>query len=76
MPKMVSTRDNQWNRNHFLGESENERKKLKFQKMEPNLFLLTFFDDQISHDKCHRMSGIDIIATVDMFAINGKSHAR
>ena len=44
--------------------------------MEPNLFLLTFFDDQISHDKCHRMSGIDIIATVDMFAINGKSHAR
>ena len=57
MPKMVSTKDNQWNRNHFLGESLKRKGKDSEQILDAFCGeKLTFFDDQISHDKCHRMS--------------------
>ena len=38
--------------------------------------MLTFFYDQVGHDKCHGMAGVDVISTINMFAIDGQSHSR
>ena len=41
-----------------------------------SFILLTFFDDQVGHDEGHGMAGVDVISTVNMFAIDGQSHSR
>ena len=38
-------------------------------------YMLTFFYDQVGHDKSHCMPGIDVISTIDMFAIDRQPHA-
>ena len=37
---------------------------------------LTCFDNEVSHDKGHGVSWIDVVATVDVFAVDGETETR
>ncbi len=38
--------------------------------------ILTFFNDEVAHDQGHGVSGVDVVAAVDVLAVDGQAHAR
>ena len=37
---------------------------------------LTCFDNEVSHDQGHGVSRVDVVATVDVFAVDGETETR
>jgi len=38
--------------------------------------ILTFFNDEVAHDQGHGVSGVDVVAAVDVLAVDRQAHAR
>ena len=38
------------------------------------IYVLTFFNDEVSHGEDHNVAGEDVVAAVDVLAIDGHTH--